>query len=225
MAAYDTVAPVYSRVFGDISLRCFEWPWLKKLILDRNPHSFLDLGCGNGYLVKALKTMVPDLYAVEPSATMFRIAQEQIGESAVLYQASAENLPFANDFFDMVVSLLSFRYMNWETSLPEIQRVLKPEGTLILIDLFNARFNPFKLGKYVLTWAKVRLQYAGNKEYRRKLLELSHSEDWQKLTEEYPKRELKDAKRAVLERFFIKGGKLLCQSIRGKTVGLVCRKK
>ena len=133
MAAYDTVAPVYSGVFDDINLRCFEWPWLKNLINELRPHSLLDLGCGNGYLVKALGTMIPNLYAVEPSVPMFCAAQDLVGETAALYNASAENLPFADDFFDVIISLLSFRYMNWGKSLPEIRRVIKPEGTLIMV--------------------------------------------------------------------------------------------
>jgi ubiquinone/menaquinone biosynthesis C-methylase UbiE len=225
MSAYDAVASQYSKVFDDISLRCFEWPWLRAQIHNIGPDSLLDLGCGNGYLLKALKPMVPRLYGIEPCAPMYSIAREQLGDDFQLFQAPAENLPFNDNSFDAIVSLLSFRYMDWDKALSEMDRVLKPEGTLIIIDLFAAAFNPLKTGNYLGAWVKTHIEYAANKNYHRKLKELSQSPDWQKMVEEFPKREFKDAKQLIKKHFYIAKEKNLCQAIRGKVVGLVCKKR
>ena len=225
MAVYDTVALEYADVFNDIRLRYFEWPWLQKLITEFKPDSLLDLGCGNGYLVTALYSTVPNLFAVEPSAPMFRIAQKNLGKKAVLYEATAEKLPFNNDFFDMVISLLSFRYTNWKAALEEIHRVLKPGGILIIIDLFASSFNPLYLGKYLKTLVAVNLQYAGNREYRKKLKKLSQNPDWQEMVRKHPKRRLTEAKLLINEKFLIRTEENLSVGLRGKTAGLVCVKR
>lgn len=44
-------------------------------------------------------------------------------------------LPFADSSFDVVSSALSFRYLDWEKILPEILRVLKPEGRFLMVDM------------------------------------------------------------------------------------------
>ena len=225
MPVYDKVAAEYSNVFNDINLRLFEWAWLEKLIKTSKPNSLLDLGCGNGYLSQALSGIVPCIYAVEPSVPMFEIAKERLGKKAVLHNAPAENLPFASGSFDIAVSLLSFRYMDWGKALEEIHRVLKPEGTFILIDLFASRFNPFFIGVYLKTWIGLRLQYARNRDYRRKLKELSRNSDWKKMVKENPKRELYGAKRAIEKGFIIAKEKLLSAGLHGKVTGLVCVKK
>ena len=228
MAVYDPVAVKYAEVFNDIHLRLFEWPWLEGLIGKLKPRSLLDLGCGNGYLAEALSPRVPELYAAEPSVPLFEIARQRLGGGARppvnLYNAAAEDLPFASGFFDVVVSLLSFRYMDWDKALGEIHRVLRPGGTFILIDLFAARFNPLCFGAYLITWAKLRRQYAANRDYRRKLQELSRNSDWQDMVREHPKRELGSAKQAIGKKFRISAEKLLSAGLRGKVTGLVCVK-
>lgn len=57
MALYDPVPEDYSRVFNDISVRMFEWPWLKEQIAAARPRTLLGLRCGNGYLSEAVGNM------------------------------------------------------------------------------------------------------------------------------------------------------------------------
>ena len=224
MAAYDKVARQYSEVFNNINLRCFEWKWLKKTIQKLKPDSLLDIGCGNGYLLNALTPIIPNLYGIEPCAPMFRIAEERVGGKAVLRNAPAENIPFENEKFDAAVSFLSFRYMEWNKAIPEIARILKPDGIFIIIDLFAARFIFLKIPAYSVTFIKTRLQYFMNRNFHKKLVELSRNADWQKMVNENPKREFTDAKKALEKQFNIINEKILCHSINGMTIGIICKK-
>jgi SAM-dependent methyltransferase len=44
-------------------------------------------------------------------------------------------LPFPDRSFDVVVSLLSFRYLDWDPIMNEIRRVLAPGGRLLIVDM------------------------------------------------------------------------------------------
>ncbi len=224
MEIYDPVAKEYAGVFEDIRLRYFEWPWLQKQIQRYKPLSFLDLGCGNGYLSKALVGTIPNLSAAEPSGPMFQLAKERLGHDVAIYQAAAENLPFDDECFDMIVSFLSFRYMQWDRALKEIRRVLKQDGVFILIDLFAGSLNPVYLPKYIKTWIATRLQYSMDQEYYRKLSQLIQNRDWQEMVKLHPKRIFSDAKKSIKEKFIIEKQKILSTGLKGRTIGLVCTK-
>ncbi|MDR1373623.1 MAG: class I SAM-dependent methyltransferase [Treponema sp.] len=222
MEVYDAVARDYAAVFDDIEKRIFEWPWIRKQVVRFRPRSVLDLGCGNGYLSRALEGMVPDLYALEPSPVMCSMARKNLGGAVLLRQGAAESMPFGDHSFDMVISLLSFRYMVWDRALDEIRRVLKNDGVFILVDLFAGSFNPLYLHKYAVSWAAARIQYTGNREYYKKLRILTGSENWRAMVREHPKRNMAGAKKAVAEKFHIKGVKILSAALRGSTAGFIC---
>jgi ubiquinone/menaquinone biosynthesis C-methylase UbiE len=224
MEPYDPVAEEYAAVFDDIGLRIFEWPWIRRLVEKYRPRSLLDLGCGNGYLSRALAGMVPERYALEPSPVMYSIAAGALDSGVVLRRGRAEAMPFGDASFDMVVSLLSFRYMEWDRALDEIRRVLKTGGLFILVDLFAGSFNPLYVHRYLAAWAASRILYIRNREYREKLQGLTRSRQWQRMIGEHPKRELSGAKAAVARNFRVEDFRLLSAALRGVTAGFVCRK-
>jgi ubiquinone/menaquinone biosynthesis C-methylase UbiE len=224
METYDAVAKDYAEVFDDFSLRYFEQPWLMKQIAKYQPRSFLDAGCGHAYLINALFGTVPNLFAIEPSGEMFLLAKKRVGSDAEIFQASAEKLPFENESFDMIVSFLSFRYMQWDKALLEMKRTLKQNGVLIIIDLFAASFHPRYLHKYIETFFITRMQYMKHKDYHKKLSLLANNKNWQEMIKQHPKRDFSDAKKAIEKTFFIKEETLLSVGLRGKTIAFVCTK-
>jgi len=66
--------------------------------------SMLDVGCGDGFLLEILRKHCDRLGGVDIAAKALTSARQRLGVEALLAQAFAENLPFADDSFDAVVS-------------------------------------------------------------------------------------------------------------------------
>jgi demethylmenaquinone methyltransferase/2-methoxy-6-polyprenyl-1,4-benzoquinol methylase len=62
-------------------------------------------------------------------------AKRQPAVPAAFFEADALQLPFADSAFDLVTSAFGFRNLaNYESALREIRRVLKPGGTLAILE-------------------------------------------------------------------------------------------
>ncbi len=97
----------------------------------------LDVGCGTGALLKALSLEFPkwETAGVDPSAEMLNVARQKLADRVLLRRGWAEDLPFQNKNFDIVVSCSAFHFCeNPEKALREFRRVLKPNGRIIITD-------------------------------------------------------------------------------------------
>lgn len=106
-------------------------------VRDKN---ILDLGCGTGILsLQLLKDKPNKVIGVDISESMLEIFQDKIlaeGHDPDLIEvklADAENLPFENDFFDLVVSSMVFGLVpDQGKMLGEMVRVAKPGGVIAI---------------------------------------------------------------------------------------------
>jgi len=97
----------------------------------------LDVGCGNGYVLShfarnGAETTGIDLTrrAVDLSRRRFELE----GLRGTFVQASAEQLPFEDSYFDLVVSVGVLHHTpRTEVAVQEIYRVLKPGGRFLLM--------------------------------------------------------------------------------------------
>ncbi len=97
--------------------------------------SLLDAGCGTGGMLNVVRQKFPaaDLTGVDQSTHAVELtAARQTG--AKLIPASVQQLPFAEDSFDFVLSLDVLSSVGLDDSLAvyEAHRVLRPGGKLIL---------------------------------------------------------------------------------------------
>lgn len=103
---------------------------------DTKGQRILDLGCGNGNILKTLKERIPaEYYGLDISEKMIEEAGKKLGKAARLQVGDAEQLPYQDNFFDVVVCNASFHhYPNPEKAAAEMGRIMKTGGLLILGD-------------------------------------------------------------------------------------------
>jgi ubiquinone/menaquinone biosynthesis C-methylase UbiE len=107
------------------------------------PHAarLLDLGCGTGEFLREAKRNYPRLSVtgLDLSAPYLKVAERRLADwSRVdLVEAPAEAIPAPDASFDIVTALYLFHELPGRVRravLAEIRRVLRPGGTLILVD-------------------------------------------------------------------------------------------
>lgn len=97
----------------------------------------LDVGCGTGALLLAMSQIFPDvgLAGIDPTPEMLAVARSKLGGSTELVPGAAEDLPFGDSSFDLVVSTNVFHYIRRPAdALVEMARVLRPGGRLVITD-------------------------------------------------------------------------------------------
>jgi ubiquinone/menaquinone biosynthesis C-methylase UbiE len=136
--AYDVLARrVLRRVYRTVAAD----------IADRTPQGsrLLDVGTGPGVLLVELAARRPDLHlaGVDLSADMIAAATRNLAGSDVrCVVADVADLPFPDHSFDLVVSSLSLHHWDHpEAALPELARVLRPDGRLVIYDMSFAPFD------------------------------------------------------------------------------------
>lgn len=97
----------------------------------------LEIGFGTGLNLPFYQE-VDQVYALEPNRDVYQLAQKRVFDAPFHVQhiqASAEKLPFADHSVENIVSTWTMcSIANLDKAIQEIHRVLKPQGTLHLIE-------------------------------------------------------------------------------------------
>jgi ubiquinone/menaquinone biosynthesis C-methylase UbiE len=110
--------------------------------------SVLDVGCGTGYLLVQLAALLPEaveLEGVDPAPAMVDVARSRVPRDRRLRFRTgiAEQLPFPDGVFDLVVSTTSFdHWADQRAGLAECARVLARNGCFVLADQFSVWLLP-----------------------------------------------------------------------------------
>lgn len=106
--------------------------------LSMNPTDrVLDVGCGTGELLSRLAAKYPQarLAGLDPVPEMLAVARDKLSDAADLRVGWANELPWEDGSFDLVVSCNMFHYITHpEIAVREMKRVLVPGGRLLITD-------------------------------------------------------------------------------------------
>jgi ubiquinone/menaquinone biosynthesis C-methylase UbiE len=97
----------------------------------------LDVGCGTGELLARLAAKYPAarLSGLDPVPEMLEVAREKLSERVELRVGWANELPWPEASFDLVVSCNMFHYITHPVAaVQEMERVLRPGGRLVITD-------------------------------------------------------------------------------------------
>lgn len=97
----------------------------------------LDIGCGTGEQLAMLKQAGGEVYGIDLSRPMLKIAGEKLGGAAALSIADAIEIPFSDGAFDLVIFSLFLHQLDprgRSAALGEAMRAASPGGRVLVVD-------------------------------------------------------------------------------------------
>ncbi len=97
----------------------------------------LDFGCGYGYAGGLIKSVFPDsaLFGIDIRKPLERKLLQCYSDFTI--KSIDARLPYAVNFFDIIVSFFVFHFYISDFQIKELSRVIKPNGTLF-VNLINS---------------------------------------------------------------------------------------
>ncbi len=150
--AYSVFARAYDRAVG-------LWPTWRRWLDAALPHikgpRVLEVSFGTGYLLTQYAAE-HEVAGVDLNVSLSTIARRKLvakGARPTLACANVEALPFRSSYFDTVVNTMALSaYPSGKAAIGEMERVLRPGGQLVLIDV-NYPVSPSLLGRLAaLSW-------------------------------------------------------------------------
>lgn len=152
---FDTISGDYDGLNRVISFG-IDIKWRKKvvnLVKEQQPETILDIATGTGDLaINLAETNASKIVGLDISSGMLEIGKEKIKrknlESKIdMVLGDSENIPFEDNSFDAIT--VAFGVRNFETlenGLKEILRVLKPNGTFVILETSMPDKTPYRQG-------------------------------------------------------------------------------
>jgi SAM-dependent methyltransferase len=96
--------------------------------------TLVDLGCGSGYWLPGYAAEASEAIGVEPDPALLTLARAREQRARVL-AGSAEHIPLSDASVDVVHARFAYFWPpRCEAGLTEVLRVLRPGGTLVVVD-------------------------------------------------------------------------------------------
>jgi ubiquinone/menaquinone biosynthesis C-methylase UbiE len=101
----------------------------------KSGHAIADVGSGTGFLSEVFLKNGNRLFGVEPNEAMRQAGEEYLAEydNFVSIDGSAEATSLESASMDFVVSGQAFHWFDQDAARREFQRILKPEGWVVVI--------------------------------------------------------------------------------------------
>ncbi|HPK09872.1 MAG TPA: bifunctional demethylmenaquinone methyltransferase/2-methoxy-6-polyprenyl-1,4-benzoquinol methylase UbiE [Saprospiraceae bacterium] len=151
---FDKIAPNYDFLNRFLTLG-IDVTWRKKAIAQLNglpADKVLDVATGTADLAieEAHKLPVKSIIGMDLSPQMLSIGETKVKKDGLqnvisLETGDSENLRFSDDEFDIITAGFGVRnFENLEKGLKEMYRVLKPGGTMMILEFSKPRVFPLK---------------------------------------------------------------------------------
>ncbi|WP_028924557.1 class I SAM-dependent methyltransferase [Pseudonocardia acaciae] len=111
----------------------------------------LDVGCGEGILVRQLARTVPEVVGIDQDGPSIELAREHDGVEYV--HGDFLDHEFEPGSFDLVASVATLHHMPAATALRRMRELLRPGGVLAVVGLARARLPadlPYELAGAVM---------------------------------------------------------------------------
>ncbi len=110
-----------------------EWEALQKLLPGFRDKRVLDLGCGFGWHCQyAIEQGAKAVTGVDISEKMLTVAKEKTDDTIRYIQMPIEDITFDENSFDVVISSLTFHYMeSFERIVEKVSGCLVPKGDFV----------------------------------------------------------------------------------------------
>jgi len=116
---------------------------LNEYFTHKRVNKILDIGTGAGEFISVLKDIFTDaeIIGIDPYADSLKNAGEKFPD-VQFKEMSAENLDFDDNRFDLVSMSMALHHLpEVDKSLLEMQRVVRPNGWIIINELFSNNLN------------------------------------------------------------------------------------
>lgn len=137
---FAPLGPTYDRAAAVLSLG--QDPRWRRILVSRIPpgSAVLDVATGTGLVARGLLARRCRVTGLDQSPEMLRVARERLGHRARFVEGRAEGLPFEDASFDALTFTYLLRYVeDPEAVLGELARVVRPSGTVAMLEFFLPR--------------------------------------------------------------------------------------
>jgi ubiquinone/menaquinone biosynthesis C-methylase UbiE len=124
----------------------------------RETDTVLEIGFGNGYLIRTLSEKCPQkLYGIDISADMLKTAsrknRKKIEEGKIILKlADVQDLPFNDASIDKIYTINTvYFWQDYKKCFSEIRRILKPDGIFINVHYLKEAMDDFPVTQYGFT--------------------------------------------------------------------------
>lgn len=130
MLYYDCIAKGYDELYGDEQIEK-----AKKILENLKPGGLLlDVGAGSGLATREFEEYFTCI-ALDPSE---KLLSKYKGYKMI---GMAEELPFLDNYFDVVISITALHHSDLKKALEEIKRVVRDNGQIAITILKKSQVN------------------------------------------------------------------------------------
>lgn len=152
---FDTISKDYDSLNRVISFG-IDVKWRKKvvqLVKKAQPKNILDIATGTGDLaINLVQTNADKIIGLDISSGMIdvgklKIEKKSLQDKIELVLGDSESIPYQDNTFDAITVAFGIRnFENLEKGLQEIFRVLKPNGTFVILETSIPTKKAYKFG-------------------------------------------------------------------------------